>query len=54
MSFVHVYFAREEKLHNLEKGADCICEPKIITCANDTDGKPARVFVHEKIEDASK
>ena len=50
MSFVHVFPKSEEKRHNLEAGCDCICEPKIITCLDDTDGKPARVFVHEKIK----
>lgn len=50
MSFVHVFPKSEEKRHNLEAGCDCICEPKIITCLDDTDGKPARVFIHDKIK----
>jgi hypothetical protein len=49
MSRVHVYPALEENLHNLDKGADCICEPKILDEGFDLNGERAIVFVHNKI-----
>jgi hypothetical protein len=48
MSRVHVYPSSEENLHELEKGADCLCEPKVIDEGLDMNGERALVFVHSK------
>lgn len=48
MSKVHVFPVSEAELHNtFQGGADCFCEPRILDLGEDSDGKPARVFMHQ-------
>jgi len=49
MSKIHVYPLSEEYLHDIDRGADCICEPRIIYNGLDSVGEKAIVFVHEKL-----
>lgn len=51
MSLVHVWPAAEQKRHDFMKGgADCYCEPRILDLGWDTEGRPARVFVHQLLD----
>lgn len=46
MALVHVYPVAEEADHDLDRGADCWCEPTVIDEDLDPMGQHNRVFVH--------
>jgi hypothetical protein len=49
MSRVHVFPLHQIKLHDTERGADCVCEPRVIFHGKDELGEDAIIFVHELI-----
>lgn len=46
MAIVHVYPVSDRKRRHLTNGGGCWCEPDVLDVGLDSDGKPARVFVH--------
>ena len=50
MSLTHVY--PEGSKHKIDHGGDCWCEPRILDFGLDSNGKPAKVFIHEGIKEA--
>lgn len=46
MSKVHVFPIHQRMFHDIEHGADCICEPKVIFNGKDDSGEDGIVFVH--------
>jgi hypothetical protein len=53
MGLVHVVPEKDVIRHVTSGGANCFCEPEVKDCGrqNDPEGKPARVFVHQRIRD---
>lgn len=51
MALVHVVPREDEIEHNTDGGgAACWCEPKILDFGLDSEGQPARVFVHQDLK----
>lgn len=50
MAKVHVYKKSDERRHETD-GDGCWCEPTILNEGVDTEGNPARVFVHPSDEE---
>ena len=46
MSKVHVFPLHQKFYHDIEHGADCICEPRVLFYGKDDNGEDAIVFVH--------
>ena len=51
MSRVHVFPLHQINLHDTERGADCVCEPRVIFYGKDELGKDAIIFVHGLISE---
>ena len=51
MSRVHVFPLHQINLHDTERGADCVCEPRVIFHGKDELGKDAIIFVHGLISE---
>ena len=47
MSRIHVFPLHQMNLHDTERGADCVCEPRVIFHGKDELGEDAIIFVHE-------
>jgi hypothetical protein len=55
MALVHVYPAKDDCRHEIRfGGAGCWCEPKIKDEGEDAQGRPARVFIHQRLNKRSK
>ena len=48
-NLVHVYPIRDSHKHNLTGGANCYCEPHVVSYGDDKRGRPIRIFIHQKL-----
>ena len=52
MALVHVFPHQDTIEHNTDQGASaCWCEPRIMDLGVDSAGQPARVFIHQHVQE---